>query len=171
MLMNRNPLIRTAESSPDNSYLHCVKWGLVFPLLFLLGFSSCNRCRDGCENGVCQKRECLCDLWWQGDACDYSLFRMYEGEYTGNDSCDDPMESVAFSLTVDEAIPNRMWINDAEFYIEFTDRTRFILPEQSKGGRLVSGEGEMLVEAISLSYIPSDSVSTLHCLIEATLEP
>lgn len=144
-----------------------MKWPLFFTLVLFLGLSACN-CRDLCKNGLCQKRECVCEEWWEGDACDYSLFEMYEGYYQGNDSCDDPEALLEFNFVVENAIPNRMNVGN-NFYVEFTDRTRFIIPEQKWNGRSIQGEGEMLVDVISMNYQWSDTSQVYTCLITADL--
>lgn len=146
-----------------------MKWPSTCILVLFLVLSACD-CRDRCDNGFCKKRECVCDQWWEGDACDYSLFEMYEGFYQGSDSCDEPGTLLEFNFKVESTIPNRVNVGN-RFYVEFTDRTRFTIPEQKWNGRSIQGEGEMLVNVISMNYhwSESDSGQVHTCLITADL--
>ncbi|MEZ4722510.1 MAG: hypothetical protein R2813_11615 [Flavobacteriales bacterium] len=136
-------------------------------IMVLMTFESCNRCRYGCENGRCIKRECRCDTYWDGDACEKSYLKRYEGTYVGSNSCGPPSQVWEFGLTV-SSDPSVMNVG-SDFQLQFTDSSRFEILEQEFDGHTVSGEGQMLIESISFYYEWSDSIAAYHCLVEAHL--
>ncbi|GEM_PF-531437 len=127
-------------------------------------FSGCTRCKDGCVHGICQNRTCICDTYWEGDACNRNFFSNYTGTYSGNNSCiiSGENQSYKMSLTSNEA-----GMNFDGMDLSFTTDTRFRLPEQTYRGSKIEGEGQMQVERISITYFLLDSINSGSCLIEA----
>lgn len=137
--------------------------------VFLLGMScACNRCLEPCINGVCKKKLCHCDSWWEGDGCERSVLKRFEGRYEGNIMCNGISDAVELSLVVDPTAPNQLLLGEIGFYAEFTNENEFIIPAQSWQGMTVSGEGQMLVEGVSFYYTAADGVE-YTCLVEAYL--
>jgi len=145
-------------------------WRIVSYLLLLGLFVACNRCMEPCVHGICKKKTCHCDLWWEGDGCERSQLKRFEGHYTGNAPCGDSVNTVKYTLTVDEGIPNRLWLNNDELYFDFTTSVRFDIPAQEWRGHTVEGEGQMLVEEVSFHYVYTDTIPAAPCLIEAQLQ-
>src|SRR5688572_2777539 len=139
-------------------------------VIFFLGIScACNRCLEPCVNGVCKKKTCECDSWWEGDGCERSVLKRFEGVYEGNTTCNNVQDVVEFSLVVNPAAPNQLRINGNELYLEFTTTVEFDIPAQSWQGLTVTGEGQMLVDRISFHYTSVDTAIDINCLVEADL--
>ena len=131
-------------------------------MAFLL--AGCNRCRDGCDHGICQKRDCICDTYWEGDACDQNLFSDYTGTYSGNNSCVLSGEIQFYEL---KRTSKDDGMDFDGIVLSFTTDTRFLVPEQTYRGQKIQGEGQMQVERFSLTYELVDSINSGSCLIEA----
>ena len=140
----------------------CISIGFAFMLLW----SSCNPCRDGCVNGVCLKRTCQCDLWYEGDRCDRSTLSQYEGYYRGTLVNDTGAAPIGFHLTVGSA-PHLLWADSLGLELEFVDQARFDVVEQGFAGEQYSGEGEMLIGMVSIRLDPVGTSVTGSALIEA----
>lgn len=140
----------------------------VLWMLLVVLFWACDRCMEPCVHGTCKKKTCQCDSWWEGDGCDRSQLKRFEGQYLGNAPCDDPGGTKEFSLTVDPEVPDRMWLAGDELYLDFTTSVRFDVPLQVWRGQTVEGEGQMLINKVSFHY--SDTGTDTTCLIEADLQ-
>lgn len=131
--------------------------------------TGCNRCRDGCQNGTCVQRECQCDLWWEGDACDRPLLDTWAGEYMLVDDCD-TASARRVRLRSDESAPSEMML-DGDTRLIFTDQSRFLLNQVKwPGGNndAVIGQGEMLIDRFSFWYRRLDDPDSTECHVEAT---
>jgi len=62
--------------------------------------------------------------------------------------------------------PGKMEMSNG-FVIEFEDIVRFRLDLQSFDGGMVEGQGQMLLNLISINYIYLDSLGSASCLFEA----
>ncbi|MEQ9186661.1 MAG: hypothetical protein RLP15_02940 [Cryomorphaceae bacterium] len=140
----------------------CIFVGFVFILLW----SSCNQCRDGCVNGVCIKRTCQCDLWYEGDRCDRSALSQHVGYYRGTLVNDTGSAPIGFHLVVGSA-PHLMLADSLGLELQFADQARFDVAEQGLAGEEYSGEGEMLIDLISIRLDPVETSPTGSTFIEA----
>lgn len=113
------------------------------------------------------KRICQCDLWWAGNDCNKSQLTTFDGVYIGSNDCEGG--EISIKLAADNTQPNRMWLNDDEMYIEFTDEARFIIPEQVYQGQTVMGEGQMIIDALSLRYSYLNDSIEVECHVLARL--
>ena len=121
--------------------------------LFAIQWSACNRCRDGCVNGTCVKKSCTCDLWYEGDRCDRSSLSSYVGYYRGTATNHTGTVRIGFHLVIGET-PDQMRADSLGLILDFDDESRFAIPEQSYDGIGYAGEGEVLVELISIRLDP-----------------
>ncbi|MDC1222282.1 hypothetical protein N8Z47_06395 [Salibacteraceae bacterium] len=126
---------------------------------------SCD-CRYGCENGVCQKRECKCDLYWEGDACQRRSLSIYRGEYVGYNTCNS--EENDFALENGKNVDELIW--NQELILSYSDSARFLILEQNLDGIPIVGEGSMLLDKISLRYHSIDTTLGINCLVTASLK-
>lgn len=136
----------------------------------LTALISCNRCRDNCIHGTCIKRLCDCDIFYEGDRCDRSILTAWEGAYAGTyTEFNEGVQPIAFRLTVDNADPTAMLSDTIGLNLIFETKTRFYIPRQLWRGVQVSGEGEMLVNAVSMRIDNADTSEEIG-LIEAARE-
>ena len=124
-------------------------------IVFLL--SACNRCRPRCQNGSCVKKSCSCDVWYSGDACDKSVLNVYQGYYVGTVTTDSNQQRVGFNLSVGVE-PDVMVADSLQIQLNFTDEARFEVLSQETNFGSRSGEGEMLIDIVSIRL---DGVSGL----------
>ena len=137
----------------------------ILLVAFIAIFASCD-CRYGCENGVCQKRVCKCDLYWEGDACQRPILSRYQGSYNGTNSCDS--EQSDFTLKSGESVDELLWNN--ELTLTFSDTARFDILQQDYRGISLEGEGSMLLDKISFRYHSIDTSLSVDCLVTANLK-
>ena len=138
---------------------------LGFLALLLFSFS-CQRCPYGCINGVCLKQQCDCEIFWEGDACERSVLSVYQGDYLVNEDCRSNLTEEIVSIQPIPTEPGKMEMSNG-FVIEFEDIVRFRLDLQSFDGGMVEGQGQMLLNLISINYIYLDSLGSASCLFEA----
>jgi hypothetical protein len=135
----------------SKNYFSVVQRPLFFLLLFQLWmFQACDRCRDGCVNGYCQSKVCHCDTWYEGDRCDRSTLTKHLGAYRGVRSEEGFSTEVEFSLVPVSEVPNVLILDELGLELEFVDQARFLVHEWEEEGVMYTGEGEMLIESISL---------------------
>jgi len=141
-------------------------------LYFFLGLclSACNRCKDGCLNGVCVDNYCDCDVWYAGDQCDRSELSVYEGNYSGTFSLNASSETVSFSLVSNSEEPSKLTAEGLNLMFHFTSLTRFDVPDQSWKNQMWQGEGEMLLDLVSIRLVSTDSTGVREGLLEAYRE-
>ncbi|NQV51636.1 MAG: hypothetical protein HQ500_00550 [Flavobacteriales bacterium] len=135
--------------------------------LFALQWSACSRCRDGCMNGTCIKKACACDLWYEGDRCDRSSLTSYVGYYRGTATNDRGTVRIGFHLFIGES-PDQMLADSLGLFFDFDNQSRFAIPEQTYAGAGYAGEGEMLVELISIRLDPVSDAPQGSTLIQAS---
>lgn len=128
-------------------------------------FTSCD-CRYGCENGVCQKRECKCDVYWEGDACQRRELSKYTGTYIGSNSCE--VDQMEFTLQNGQSVDEMLWNNNLVF--TYRDSALFDILPQEYYGVQIQGEGSMLLEKISFHYQSIDTLLGVECLVNANLK-
>ena len=138
----------------------------LFAFICLI-LSACNQCKDKCVNGVCIEKYCDCDVWYEGDKCDRSELSIYEGEYKGVFSFGTETEAVSFNLTSSSETPSILYSAANDLKFEFTTITRFNFPAQNWMGEIWMGEGEMLLDLMSIRLQYTDSAGIQHGLIEA----
>jgi len=120
--------------------------------------TACNNCRYGCDQGICSKSECNCFEWYEGDACERSVLQQYEGSYAGEvTELDTLFASVDFSLFVSTESPELMVLKEESLRIRYTDISRFEINNQLWRGGEVTGDGEMLLNGISMRMTFRDS--------------
>jgi hypothetical protein len=120
-------------------------------IVFLLLLTGCGRCRYGCENGLCNRGTCDCFEWYEGDACERSILKAYEGDHGGElIRADTIIDTLSFQLQWAQNPPEEMLLEGEELTIRFTDRWKFDLPDQPWKNYQVSGEGEMLLDRLSM---------------------
>lgn len=125
----------------------------------------CN-CPYGCTNGVCQKRICKCDLYWEGDACQRRVLSKYVGDYSGTNTCES--DQIEFSLKNGKSVDELIWNQDIT--LTYSDSDRFDILQQNYKGVQISGQGSMLLEKISFRISSIDSNDTLECFVSANLK-
>ena len=135
-----------------------------------LFLSACNQCKDGCANGVCIDNYCDCDIWYAGDRCDRSELSIYQGKYNGTFKLGASAEEVSFSLVSNAEQPSQLLCTELGFTLEFTSVTRFNVPAHSWKNIEWTGEGEMLLDLISMRLNYTDSNGLKEGLIEAYRE-
>lgn len=141
--------------------------GIISWCAVLLIISGCNRCPYGCENGVCQKSMCQCDLFYEGDACERSILNKLNGQYTVNSNCYSDSELV--EVRVSDTVPNECFMANEMRWV-FVDSHRFEIPLQQYRNQSIHGEGQVLVNLISLSINKVDSAGNDPCLMELRAE-
>ncbi len=137
-------------------------------IVFLSWFTiliSCD-CRYGCENGVCQKRECKCDFYWEGDACQRPSLSKYRGEYVGYHTCNS--EQNDFTLEIGKNVDELIW--NQELTLSYLDSARFLILDQNLNGIFIEGEGSMLLDKISFRYQSMDTTLGVNCFVAASLK-
>lgn len=140
-------------------------WQQIFLSSIACFTLSCS-CRYGCNNGVCQKRQCSCDVLWEGDACDRRVLGKYVGTYFSENSCEASTRDV--SLTLGGEVDELVW--DGTIKLVYTDSARFDIPKQVVDGQQIQGEGSLLLDRISLRYYSIDTASGLNCIVSASLK-
>lgn len=106
-------------------------------------------CRYDCMNGICVKRVCSCDVWYEGNSCERLVLSRYEAKYTGD------LVTASFDTTIQAQFtaladpPGTATFG--ELLLEFTDVQHFRVSEQRLGSITVRGEGQMQYEAISMN--------------------
>ena len=119
-------------------------------LCIALTTGACNRCHDGCIHGICKRSSCSCDQWYEGDACDRSVLSQYAYAYEGvlyfHDSTSAPL---SFELTLSNS-PDQLLMSNPSLELSFTSLTRFDVLPQLLHGEWYEGEGEMLLNLLSL---------------------
>ncbi|MEX2595699.1 MAG: hypothetical protein WEC59_02130 [Salibacteraceae bacterium] len=135
--------------------------------LFLL-FAACNRCIENCENGICQKKNCVCDTWYEGNTCDRSSLEVFEKEYTGYlELNSDVVDTVSFHLKTSGNDPSKMMAEGLNLQLQFLDASRFEIEPQIWRGHQVEGEGQMLINIVSMRFSYVDSSGLNEVLLEA----
>jgi hypothetical protein len=115
---------------------------------------------------VCQKRECKCDLYWEGDACQRRSLSKYLGEYIGNNTCNSDEND--FTLEIGKNVNELIW--NQELTLTYSDGARFLILDQNLDGIPIKGEGSMLLDKISLRYHSIDTTLGVNCLVTASLK-
>ena len=85
--------------------------------------------------------------------------------YRGTDDC--LHDSIHLELIMDKSTPNRAWLNGNDLYFDFTDQSRFEIPQQVYRGVTVTGEGQILINAISYKYEEINSAVSTPCHVLA----
>ncbi len=139
-------------------------------VFFALILVACSPCKDNCVNGVCIKKYCDCDVWYAGDQCDRSQLLVYEGNYSGTFNHGAIVQSISFTLVNKANEPSYLYASGIDLRLEFTTSSRFIVPDQEFKNRTWIGEGEMLIDLISIRLTSVDSLDEQSGLIEAYRE-
>ena len=82
---------------------------LSFSLLILiLGFSSCDPCRNiECQNGgVCDEGNCICTDEYEGDNCETKKIAKFIGDYSVSADCDGNTVAYDCAIEEDSAVEN-----------------------------------------------------------------
>lgn len=138
---------------------------IALSLLFIA--TSCNRCKEGCVNGQCIQRTCDCDQWYAGDRCDRSQLTVFAGYYRGQTTTDSSRFSVGFNVVPTDTV-NMLYADSLSLRLVFEDETRFQVPEQEVFGKVMQGEGQVLVDLFSIRLEPVNGDPMDQTLIEAT---
>lgn len=112
------------------------------------------------------KKTCSCDVWYGGDRCDESVLSIYEGYYVGTVRSDSNERGVGFNLSVGTS-PEVMLVDSLEIQLIFTDEARFEVPSQETEFDEREGEGEMLIDLISIRLEGASGSSKDQLTIEA----
>lgn len=135
----------------------------------VLIFGACNPCRNDCENGICLKGTCDCNVWWEGDACEKSVLLPFEGNYVGTIDCEGQVVGTSFKLTVSDNDASKLVLSTG-YSLQFVTETRFDVLVSQNGVEEKVGSGEMLVNSISFNSEESDTTQTRICLTTAALD-
>ena len=114
---------------------------LVYTLLAIsFVFNGCDKCKDVvCINGDCNKGNCDCYDWYEGDKCENEMREKFYGTYEGTLNCDGESHPVYSILSEAGNELNKIaW--DSGWYLELTSSTEFTVPEQ-----LVTYDGNIYV--------------------------
>jgi hypothetical protein len=103
---------------------------LVYSLLALsISFSSCDKCKDvDCVNGDCNKGNCDCYPWYEGERCEDEMREKFYARYDGTLTIDGESEPAYTILS--EAGNELNKVDWGGSYILLTSSTEFTIPEQ-----------------------------------------
>ena len=76
----------------------------------------------------------------------------YSGYYKGELVADTTRENVGFNLVPNAAKPSTLLCDSLNLELGFFTETRFQIDSQLLEGKLISGDGEMLIESISFQF-------------------
>ncbi|GAB5538520.1 MAG: hypothetical protein Salg2KO_06230 [Salibacteraceae bacterium] len=131
----------------------------------LVLISGCRDCRFGCENGRCIRGVCQCNENWEGDACERFVISKHVGSYARLDTCISKQMDTVTLNPGDRSMNQLIW--DGSLRLNFFTETEFDVPEQVYLNDTVEGDGQMLVDGISIRYESINSGKTESCLSEA----
>ena len=120
-------------------------------ILILLMTSSCRRCIEGCEYGVCIKGICECDVWYAGDACDRSSQFDLQGKFSGEVLTDTIADPIEFYLLLKGDDPSVFISQDLGFHLQFVNNTRFEIVDDIGGFWTYEGDGEFIIDGVTMN--------------------
>ena len=80
----------------------------IFALFLILGFSSCDPCKDvTCQNGgVCDEGDCICTDEYEGDNCETKKIAKFLGSYAVSKDCGSGPDSFTSNISEDPNVEN-----------------------------------------------------------------